>query len=63
MTLVSGETEGCVRFTIVNDDIIEMEEQFAVELLVDSDFATVVNATTIVIITRDQGEWRENIMC
>ena len=63
MTLVSGESEGCVRFTIVNDDIIEMEEQFAVELLVDSDFATVVNATTIVIITRDQGEWRENIMC
>ena len=54
---MSGATEGCVRFTIVSDDVIEGEEQFAVELLVNSGFSTVVESTTLVIITtREQGE-------
>ena len=59
-----GAIEECVRFTIVSDDVIEGEEQFAVELLVNSGFATVVESTTLVIITtREQGEWRENLSC
>ena len=63
VTLVFGTTEMCVTVIIVSDNCLEDEEQFAVELLVNSDFATVVESTALVIILREQGGWKENHVC